>query len=524
MSEGRSGMYDGTYGQPFVPPMPSAPPPAPADPVRALAVAVLNLGGLGLGYAVVRRWALVALCWLATGVLLFVALPADPGGVPVAALVLYALFLLAVAAHGARVGLRTRLSGPGPAPLALALGLVLLAVPAGGVVWYDSARDEAVQQMLLDRLERADRLVAAAGRKAFGSGESDYRRALAAYEDLSAAHPGSRAARQVPARMRTYYTTVGAPYAQGQYCDAVAPLTYLRTVPGHMPRTRLGELASWPDDRLAASLYACASSGLSGGQSTWPQQFGQLLTTFPQSEQAAQVRPAVAAAVTRAAAGLGGTDPCGAIDRLRTLGTDIEGITAGGAGTGDTLGAEARRATASADSGTYACGVDQYRDGDFEAAQSTMDDFVKANPKHRNRALAQKIAIAAEIAQTVPAAGKRLPTTRSGGGIAVTVRNDSPDPVTVLYTGPVTGSFTLKGCSGCTAYSLGSTLSPTFKPCHGGRSYPQRTISLPAGTVYFLHKPNGASSATPASDTAKLSPGYVYTECAYTTQTLGSGN
>jgi hypothetical protein len=281
--------------------------------------------------------------------------------------------------------------------------------------------------------------------------------------------------------MRMYYTTVGAPYAQGQYCDAIAPLTYLRTVPGHMPRTRLGELASWPDDRLAASLYACASSGLS-------------------------------------------TDPCGAIDRLRTLGTDIEGITAGGADTGDALGAEARRATASADSGTYACGVDQYRDGDFEAAQSTMDDFVKANPKHRNRALAQKMAIAAEIAQTVPAAGKRLPTTRSGGGIAVTVRNDSPDPVTVLYTGPVTGSFTLKGCSGCTAYSLGSTLSPTFKPCHGGRSYPQRTISLPAGTVYFLHKPNGARSATPASDTAKLSPGYVYTECAYTTQTLGSGN
>lgn len=150
-----------------------------------------------------------------------------------------------------------------------------------------------------------------------------------------------------------------------------------------------------------------------------------------------------------------------------------------------------------------------------------MDDFVKANPKHRNRALAQKIAIAAEIAQTVPAAGKRLPTAAAA--------SPSPSAMTApirhrpLHR-PVTGSFTLKGCSGCTAYSLGSTLSPTFKPCQGGRSYPQRTISLPAGTVYFLHKPNGAGSATPASDTAKLSPGYVYTECAYTTQTLGSGN
>ncbi|MFD7133574.1 hypothetical protein [Streptomyces sp. NPDC059894] len=517
MSGDGYGRYD--HGFP-VPPMPSSPPPPPADGARAVAVAVLNLSGLGLGYAWARRWGLMLLCWIATAALLLVALPADPDGVPGLALVLYAVFLALAAAHGARVGLRARTAGP--APLALVLGLVLLAVPAGGVVLYDDARDEAVQQMLLDRLEEADRLVERSGRQAFSIGEDGYREALDLYEALSADHPDSRAAGRVPNRMKTFYSTVGASYANGDKCSAIEPLTFLRKVPDSMPRTDLGELEEWPDDRLATSLYTCASQALTAGDTGWATHFGELLTTFPDSEQAAKVEPAVGAAVTAASKELRGGEPCTAVERLRSLSSDIDGLPGEEAGVDDTLAQDAGRATANADSGTYLCGVDQYKDGDFEAAQTTMNEFVKENKNSKNRALAQKIAIAAEIAQTVPAAGKRLPTTRSGGSISVTVQNDSPDDITVLYTGPVTGSFTLKACGSCTTYSLSSTLSPSFEPCSSGKNYPERTISLPPGTTYFLHKPQGDSLSSPASDTAKLSSGYIYTECAYATQTLGS--
>ncbi|MFE9628252.1 hypothetical protein [Streptomyces sp. NPDC006527] len=524
MSGDGYGTHDHTYSFPPMPPMPPAPPPAPADGARAVAVAVLNLGGLGLGYALVRRWGLMLLCWIATAALLFVVLPADPDGVPMFALVLYGAFLAAVAAHGARVGLRARPTWPRQAPLALLLGLVLLAVPAGGVVLYDDARDEAVQQMLLDRLERADRLVAKAGTQSFNLGKDGYRQAVEVYENLSADHPGSRAADRVPGRMKTFYATVGEAYAQGDHCGAIEPLTYLRTVPRSMPRTDLGELTDWPDDRLATSLYACASQGLTAGDTTWASQFGELLTTFPESDQAAKVEPAVRAAVTRTSRDLQGSEPCGAVERLRSLSSEIDGLPGEEAGVDDALARDARQATANADSGAYLCGVDQYRDGDFEAAQTTMNTFVEANKNHKNRARAQKIAIAAEIAQTVPAAGKSLPTTRTGGSISVTVQNDSPDDITVLYTGPVTGSFTLKACGSCTTYSFSSTLSPGFQPCSdSGKNYPERTISLPPGTTYFLHKPNNDSLSTPASDTAKLRSGYIYTECAYATQTLGSG-
>ncbi|MFI5683172.1 hypothetical protein [Streptomyces sp. NPDC051636] len=505
-----------------VPPIPSSPPPAPPDGGRAAAVALLNLSGLGLGYALIRRWVPMAACWAATIVLLLVALPADADGVPGVALAVYAVVLLLAAVHGAIAGLRTRLTWPGQAPLALLLGVLLLAVPVGGAVWYDDARKEAVEQSLLDRLERADHLVTAGSRHTFATAESDYRTALDVYQDLVVHHSGSRAAEQVPDRMEAYYATVGAAYGHHDYCEAIEPLKYLRTVPRTMPEEELGSLTRWPDDRLATSLYECGSGSLSDGEADWVTQFGDLLNTFPRSEPAGKVVPAVDAAVKKAEKAVSGDEPCAAVEQLRSLNTRITDLSGTAGDAADGLGKAADRAGTSGDSGEYSCGVDQYKDGDFDAAQKTMDQFVSDNKHSKNRDRAKKISIAAEVAQTLPAAGKKLPTTASGGSISVTVKNDSPDDITVLYTGPVTGSFTLKGCGSCKAYTLADTLMTGFKPCSSGKSYPQRTISLPVGTTYFVHKPDGDSTATPASDTAKLRSGYIYTECAYTKQSLGS--
>ncbi|GHI01941.1 hypothetical protein Scel_02620 [Streptomyces cellostaticus] len=485
---------------------------------------MLNLSGLGLGYALVRRWIPVAACWAATVVLLLVALPADADGVPGAALAGYAALLLSAAAHGAVVARRTRLTWPGRAPLALLLGVLLLAVPAGGAVWYADAHEEAVQQALLDRLDRADRLVTAAGRQRFATARSDYGEALDVYRGLAADHSGSRAADQVPDRLRSFYTTVGAAYGHQRYCEAIEPLKYLRTVPRIMPKKELGSLTQWPDDRLATSLYECGRAGLTAGQDDWVPRFDDLLATFPQSAPAAKAVLAVDAAVKKAEKDVDGTRPCTAVEQLRTLGTRITGLSGTAGSAADDLKKSADRAGRSGDAGEYACGVDQYKDGDFDAAQKTMEQYVSDNKSGSNRDRAKKIAIGAEVAQTLPGAGKKLPTTASGGSISVTVKNDSPDDVTVLYTGPVTGSFTLKGCGSCTSYSLVDTLMTGFKPCNdSSKDYPQRTLSLPVGTTYFVHKPHRGSTAKPASDTAKLRSGYIYTECAYTTRTLGSG-
>ncbi|MFE0674192.1 hypothetical protein [Streptomyces sp. NPDC058867] len=479
----------------------------------------LNLSGLGLGYAVLRRWGLTLACLIATGILLVVALPADPNGIPGALLVLYLILLVAAAAHGAWLGLRTRLAWLPSALVAAVLSVVLLAVPAGGYVWYDQARDEATQQMLLDRLAEADELVKENGTMDFEAAEPDFRKALAIYDGLTTDHPSSRAAAQVPQRLRTYYTTVSAAYTAEQYCQAVAPLKYLRTVPRTMDEKTLGTLSTWPDDRLATSLYECGAESMSADSSSWTTQWDELLTTFPKSEQAQKVGSAIDAEVSDAVKAVDGSDPCAAVERLDSLSTQIRGVSGEEAGLTDTLDQAADRADRNAASGTYDCGVDQYKDGSFSEAVTTMNTFIKDNPSSSKKSLARKVAIAAEVAQTVPAAGKRLPTTRSGGSITVTVKNDSPDNITVLYTGPVTGSFTLKACGSCSTYSaLGSSLGFNTKPCSDtSKNYPQKTIQLPAGTTYFVHKSQDGIGNTPASDTAKLESGYIYTECAYTT-------
>ncbi|WP_329129566.1 hypothetical protein OG552_03785 [Streptomyces sp. NBC_01476] len=509
--------------------MPAYPPPAPPGPpdaLRAVAVGLLNLSGLGLGYALMRRWFAMVVCWLVTGILLVTALPATPDGISHGPVIAYLVFLVLAALHGAARGLRTPLVWPPQSPIAALLGLVLLAVPVGGSVLYGNARDEATQKMLLERLATADQLVRTAKAASFSAGESDYRKALATYKELHDDHPDSRAGRSVPSRLTTYYTTVAAPYDQKKYCDAIAPLTYLRTVPATFGKDGLGQLASWPDDRLATSLYECGASGLDQAESATPGRddedaFADLLTTFPKSPQAAKVEPAVKATIDKAAKGLTGSDPCTATDRLRDLGLRATSLGDKGgkdAGFGDALGADSRKAAGYVQSGTYSCGVHQYRTGDFEEAVDTLNGFVKAYPHNRNRTLAGKITIAAEIAQEEPDAGKRMPTTSTAGGISMTVSNDSPDAVEVLYTGPVTGRFTLKGCGSCHRYATQAEASGAA--CKSGKSYPKKTISLPPGTTYFLHKPADDSDDTPGTDTVKLRNGYIYTECAYTVQSL----
>ena len=497
--------------------------PAPTDRWRAAVVALLNLSGLGLGYALMRRWPAAALCWIATGILLLVALPADSNGVPAGVLIPYLIVLAFAAVHGAVRGLRTPLSWPRRPLVAVVLALALLAVPGGGVALYDQAHAEAVQRMLLGRLDQADRIVAGTQGEPLAIAEPHYRTALATYRDLLDNDRDSRAGKLVPDRLAVFYQTVTAPYARREYCQAIAPLTYLRTLPATIGASDLGSLAAWPDGRLATSLYQCGVGGLgTTGKTTATTDLSELLTTFPTSPQAAKVEPAVASAINKAAAGTSGSDPCTATTRLRTLGTQASTLTGGKAGVAVILHKDAATADGDVEFGTYACGVSQYKSGDFTGAQATMDNFVSTYPHDPNQAPAQKFSIAAQIAQQEPAAGKNLPTLASGGSVSLTILNDSPDPIEILYTGPATGSITIGACGSCSTYPSDQE-GQQYSCTDSSINYPQATISLPPGTTYFLHESTDDAGMTPNAFSEQYDAGSTYTDCAYETDSYSSG-
>ncbi|MER5552353.1 hypothetical protein ABT001_11820 [Streptomyces sp. NPDC002793] len=499
------------------PPPPARPPavgpPPPGAALRAVAAGLLGLSGLGLGHLLVRRPRRAAVSWVATGVFLLVALPADPDGVPGALVLAYVLLLVLAGADAARIALRADVGRSPRTALAAALGLLLLAVPVAGTFAYGSARDEAVERELLGRLGEGDELVAKAAESSFLLSKPDYHYALELYRELGEEHPDSRAAALVPARLEAYYTSVAAPYHAKKHCEAVDPLTYLRTLPDTVDGKLLGDLADWPDTPLAESLYGCGVSRLGGtGPSSGSEELGTLLRTFPDSAQARQVGPAISATVRKQVAGLKGADPCDVTEQLRGTRTMVAELPR------TSVSSLEQQADAGVRDGVYACGVDEFKDKRFTEARQTLTDFADTYKGDGRRQRARDIAIAAEIAEDRPAAGKRLPRSGEPGGarMELVISNDAPNDVEVLYTGPVTGTVKLKSCGGCERY--GSEAEGSAEACRAnGASYPKARLSLPAGDYHFLYKrgSDGAAAVDNYTSGSTVEPGYTYTSCTY---------
>ncbi|HEX6446515.1 MAG TPA: hypothetical protein VF053_15575 [Streptosporangiales bacterium] len=489
----------------------SVPEPVAADPYLAATVALLNLTGLGLGYALLRRWVAMGVCLVATAVLLLVVLPVRPDGTPTVLVAAYLVLIGVTVVHGAVQGLEApRRPRPAAAPAGLIVSVALLLVPTTGLSWYS----ETVQHQLLDRLAGADRLVRQAQGEPFATARPQFHRALRTYAYLLERHPASRAARRVPDRLRAYYAAVGAPYAKRRYCDAIAPLHDLRTVPRSVDREHLGSLVTWPDDRLPTSLLECGKGKL-GTDPLVTSKGGdlyELLTAFPRSKAAGRVEPAIRAAVGAAAGQLGGHDPCPAAGRLRTLRVQVSTLLDHRRTKTTPLARDRDAIDGHVRDGTYLCGVDQYKDGAFGSALATLNGFVATYRDDKRVPLARKIAIAAEIAVKLPAAGRHLPTTASGGSVRLTFYNDSPFRKRVLYTGKVTGSLTVGSCDSCYEY-LDTQMARRFA-CSPGRHYPRTSVRLPAGTVYLLQQ-SLDSGIRPYAGSVKLHGGGL-SLCLYT--------
>lgn len=503
----------------FAPVEPPAPPLPPQPWPAAVAAALLNLSGLGLGYVVLRQWIGAVVCWAATVALIVAVLPADPDGIPAGVLVAYGAFVVLAALDVLRSARRKPLAPWASARqgLVLPLALVLFAVPVGGGFAYGAARDEAREQRLLEQLAAADKLVKDSEGQSFTSVEATYRSALDTYQRIGTEHAGSRAGKLVPDRLQAYYKSVSTPYDKKDYCRAVPALRHLRALPGSVDKALLGGLVGRADEPLAESWFECGTRtvGTAGQEKSSADHLNALMSTFPQSPFTAKVEPTLRE-VLRARDKSVGVAPCGTAEELRRIDTTVDLLpSASFASFGKDVGRSIQR-------GDFACGVDQFKKKEFTEALATMNEYVKAYPSSPQTPQARNIAIAAEIAEETPAAGNKVPSaaTADGSGMVMVISNDGPGEVELLYTGPVTGRITLPACGSCKAYPGIIVPKGGIKPCTGPSSkYPKRTLTLPPGNYQMLQKRDStrSSSEVKKGSTTKIESGYSYTNCLYVT-------
>ncbi|GAB2902862.1 hypothetical protein [Streptomyces mayteni] len=479
--------------------------------------ALLNLSGLGLGYLYLRRWPRVAASLAATALLLWLALPAGAEGVSGGVALAYLGWVLLTALDAWRLGRPPTLGGLGGAGRAwvpLTAGALLLAVPLGSVVWFEDAQRRALESDLQERLTVADRLVArAADAAAFDDATAaDYHSALDEYLAVRAAHPDTDAAGEVPARIDSLYEEATAPRGGGEdSCAALDPLRFFQRLPDELDGTDAERLAGRAGEELPEPLHGCGLQRAERQQTgTAREPLTELLEDHPDSSYADALPGELGALQGAAADGIGGDEPCAALDRLRSLNTLFGELP------GEEFTALAEEGAGPVPEGLYRCGTDRFLAGEFSEADGMLAELVEGYPDHGRADRAGDILIAAQIAAQLPAAGAELPPepgTAGGAEVTLELYNDSPYALEFLYTGPATGTRTVDACDGCQVYPS----DPGDGACAADRDYPSTTLRLPAGDYHFLHRSPDESTRN-LVDSDGLDADYVYTYCSYVTE------
>jgi len=156
----------------------------------------------------------------------------------------------------------------------------------------------------------------------------------------------------------------------------------------------------------------------------------------------------------------------------------------------------------------YECGLIQARAGDA-AATATLDTYLTAYPQHPGFAQAKAAQISATVAK---AAGVTLAVPpplgdNNPGSIPVEFYNDSNTPLTLQVAGPTAHEFTLPPCAICPADY------PENAGCGDLTGRPSITLRLTAAPYYYTTVRDDDVNSLVSSVTPM--PGYIHTQCVY---------
>ncbi|HEX6352798.1 outer membrane protein assembly factor BamD [Actinophytocola sp.] len=193
-------------------------------------------------------------------------------------------------------------------------------------------------------------------------------------------------------------------------------------------------------------------------------------------------------------------------DSLEVL-TYFAGLEPAGAGEQVVAEANAYRARS-----LYECGLSQARENLAPQAIETIETFLTAYPNDPGVPQASSAVIAAKVSM---ASGVPLPVPPPLGGndpgsIPVTFYNDSSRPVTILVAGPTAHEITLPPCGVCPE-SYPQKDDPAACKDKNGR--PSVTTHLTPNTYYYMTVDDSAGPGSTDSVTPMV--GYQHWQCSY---------
>lgn len=503
----------------------------PGAPRSPLAAGLLNLSGLGLGYAYLGRLWRQSLHLVITAGLVVIAFATGAAALPWVWVAVAAGWLgwMAVDAWSLARDLHARPAGTAARvlPVAVAVALVgalvtgyLLYGAAGGRAYADAAaaRDRGDCATAVDGFGTVtgiyqltlsgDVARAAAGRAectaflaASGAGQrGDHAGAVRLYGEFRRAHPGTALAAFVDDDLRRTYRAWGAELrTAGEYGEARRVYRDLLVEVGSGDAAARAELAATyveQADALRGQL------GTLTGQPRVDAVAGAIENLLVVSREFADTPSAPATGqrivdTYAAAVAPGGCEAVPALDHIVSL-TDA-------AAAGIVVTATAERPAA-----LFGCGIARYDAGSWGEAAAMFDRVVAEYPEDPQAAQARADAIAARAAEVTGTPPAALPGPFAGdnpGSIPVTLYNDNPAEVRVYVLGPTAHEIVLPGCPGCPAsYATDGEACPTFD----GR--PSARLTLPAGEYTVISR---YATTNPAVQTSAVQRGFEYTNCLY---------
>ncbi|WP_214407974.1 tetratricopeptide repeat protein [Pseudonocardia lacus] len=512
-------------------------------PARSrVAAALLNLSGLGVGFAYLGRRGAAVGCLAVTGGLVALGFLTDGADLPLLWGVLVGSWLGAAAlAAGLLARQHPRPAGARGRVLPVAGAVLLVAALVGGFVGYRVA-GSSVYAEGMDAQARADCATAV---QRFDSVDGPFELTL------SADVPAARLAR---AQCQAFLLAVQAE-GYGDHAAAVRGYQEFRrdhpgtVLVGFAARNLEATYTRWAEELRAAGDHPAAIRVYREllGEFDTPQARAELAETY--LEQADQLRLAAtdgdgafragraraavdallvvadefadtpsAVAVPRAMA-----DTYAAANALFTQGQYCAGLPVldtfvslpATSATADVVAvAHADRAAA-----MFECGLAGYRASTYPEAVEALNAFLAAYPNDPQAAQARSAVIAATVLAESGEAPLPLPaplTDNVTGPIPVTVYNDSPYEQHVYLVGPTAHEFVLPACPGCPPRYAGpliTSLGPATEPCTDLSGRPSLTLMLGAGTFTGFSTSTEAGSTPVRTNTVE--PGYSYTTCVY---------